>query len=353
MEFKILNKKGRARRGILKLNNIEVETPVFMPVGTNATVKAIKPDDLKEINIRIILSNAYHLYLRPGEKILTQAGGLHKFMNWDRLILTDSGGFQIFSLPDFREITDNGVKFKSHIDGREFFITPERMIEFQINIGSNIIMSFDECVPYPVDFDTAKKAMHRTILWAERGKKIFEKNKKENQALFGIVQGSVYKELREECSKKLVEMDFDGYAIGGLSVGEPYDITFKVIEEFIDILPENKPRYFMGLGTVDEIRKAIEFGIDMFDCVIPTRNARNGQLFTSEGKKQIRNAKYSHLFEPPDKNCDCYVCKNYTLAYLHHLFKCKEILGIMLATYHNIYFLKSEIEKIKKELFEK
>ncbi len=345
------SKKSRARLGeIILENGIHIETPVFMPVGTRATVKAITQEQLKEIDFKIILSNAYHLYLRPGVEIIENANGLHKFMNWDRAILTDSGGYQIFSLAKLRKINDNGVVFQSHIDGRRIELTPESVIDLEIKIGADIIMSFDDCIDYPASHNDTLNALKRTTLWAKRGKKIFDTNKKVYQNLFGIIQGGMYKDLRIQSAEELMEMNFDGYSIGGLSIGEPYDLTFEVLESFMHILPENKPRYFMGLGSIDEIEEAVKMGVDMFDSVFPTRNARNGQVFTYEGKKQLRNAKFKFDLSPIDKKCECFVCKNYSLSYLHHLFINKEILGMQLATYHNLFFMKQKINEIKNKL---
>ncbi len=353
MEFKLIKKssKSKARLGkIILQRGIEIETPVFMPVGTRATVKAISEKELKEIDFKIILANAYHLYLRPGLEIFKITNGIHNFMNWDRAILTDSGGYQIFSLAKLRKINNEGVTFQSHIDGKKLFITPEKGIENQIIIGADIIMSFDDCTEYPSTYEKTKKSLQRTLKWAEKGKKFFDKNKKTYQNLFGIIQGGMYKDLRKLATESLIEMDFDGYSIGGLSIGEPYELTFELLDTFIPLIPENKPRYFMGLGSIEEIEEAVKLGVDMFDSVMPTRNARNGQVFTSEGKKQLRNSKFKYDLSPIDAKCDCYVCKNYSLAYLHHLFITKEILGVRLATYHNLYFMKNKIKEIKKKL---
>jgi len=353
MKFEILkeSKKSKARRGIIYLKNgIKIETPVFMPVATQATVKALLSKDLDEIGIKLILSNAYHLFLRPGKEVIEKAGGLHKFMNWKYGILTDSGGFQIFSLAKLVKINNDGVTFRSHIDGEKIYITPEDIINFQILLGSDIVMSFDQCVGYPCSENEAKEALKRTNLWAERGLKIFRENKKDYQSIFGIIQGGFSKELRRKSAEFITSLNFDGYAIGGLSVGEPYKLTFEILEDLINYIPKNVPRYFMGLGSLKEIEKAINLGIDMFDSVFPTRNARGGAVFTSEGKKQLRNAKYKNCFEPIDKNCDCFVCKNYTMAYLRHLFMSKEISGIILATYHNIYYLNKKIKEIRESI---
>ncbi len=353
MKFQILktSKKSNARLGKLTLQTgVEIETPVFMPVGTKASVKAMTQKNLKEIDFKIILANAYHLYLRPGIDVIENAKGIHKFMSWDRAILTDSGGYQIFSLSKLRKFTDDGVVFQSHIDGKKIYLTPEDAINIQISIGADIIMSFDDCIKYPASHSETLKALNRTSLWAKRGKKFFDKNKKKHQNLFGIIQGGMYKDLRKQSAQKLTAMKFDGYSIGGLSIGEPYELTFDILNSFIHELPADKPRYFMGLGSIDEIEDAVKLGVDMFDSVFPTRNARNGQVFTTDGKKQLRNSKYKLDLEPIDKQCSCFVCKNYSLSYLHHLIINKEILGLQLATYHNLYFMKTKINEIKNKL---
>lgn len=350
MDFKVLHKSGksRARKGLLTLNNgIQIETPVFIPVGTQGTVKSLTQEEIKEIGFNIILANTYHLILRPGIEVINKAQGLHKFMNWDRGILTDSGGFQVFSLSSLRKITDEGVCFQSHVDGKKIFLTPEKAIQAQIVLGSDIVMSFDECIAHNATYDETLKALKRTTLWAKKGMDYFNIHKKEHQSIFGIVQGGFFKDLRKRSAEELLSLNFNGYAVGGFSVGESYDRTFEILDSFIDLLPWDKPRYFMGLGSVEEIEKAISMGIDMFDCVLPTRNARNGQVFTSEGKKQLRNVKFKLLFEPIDKNCACFVCKNYSASYLHHLFNVKEMLAFKLATFHNLFFLNSVINNIK------
>ncbi|MBE3579675.1 MAG: tRNA guanosine(34) transglycosylase Tgt [Caldanaerobacter subterraneus] len=350
IKYKVIKKDARtkARLGILETPHKVIETPVFMPVGTQATVKAMTPDELKEMGATIILGNTYHLYLRPGHKIIEKAGGLHKFMNWDRAILTDSGGFQVFSLSSLRKITEDGVEFRSHIDGSKHFFTPEKVIEIQNSLGSDIIMSFDECAPYPADYDYVKRSMELTIKWAERGKKAHKNT--DRQALFGIVQGGTYKDLRRECAERLVDMDFPGYAIGGLSVGEPKDLMYEIIDFTTDYLPHDKPRYLMGVGTPEDLIEGVIRGIDMFDCVLPTRIARNGTVFTSRGKLIVRDAPYAEDFSALDEECDCYTCKNYSRAYLRHLFKAKEILAARLATYHNLYFLIKLMEKIREAI---
>lgn len=342
-------KQTGARRGVIHTPHGDIQTPVFMPVGTQATVKSMTPDELKDmIDAKIILSNTYHLYLRPGSKLVKEAGGLHKFMNWDRAILTDSGGFQVFSLGDLRTISEEGVEFKSHLDGSKHFFSPESVMETENDLGADIIMAFDECVEYPATYEYTKQSMERTTRWAKRCKEAHKNTEK--QGLFGIIQGGFYKDLRDKSLEDLVAMDFPGYAIGGLSVGEPK-------EEFLDILryttpkmPKNKPRYLMGVGTPDYLIEAALAGIDMCDCVLPTRIARNGTAMTWNGKVVVRNATYERDFTPLDSECDCYTCRNYTKAYLRHLVKTKEILGVRLLSIHNLYFLSKLMERVRKEI---
>lgn len=342
-------KQTGARRGVIHTPHGDIQTPVFMPVGTQATVKSMTPDELKDmIDAEIILSNTYHLYLRPGSKIVKEAGGLHKFMNWDRAILTDSGGFQVFSLGDLRTISEEGVEFKSHLDGSKHFFSPESVMETENDLGADIIMAFDECVEYPATYEYTKQSMERTTRWAKRCKEAHKNTEK--QGLFGIIQGGFYKDLRDKSLEDLVAMDFPGYAIGGISVGEPK-------EEFLDILryttpkmPKNKPRYLMGVGTPDYLIEAALAGIDMCDCVLPTRIARNGTAMTWNGKVVVRNATYERDFTPLDSECDCYTCRNYTKAYLRHLVKTKEILGVRLLSIHNLYFLSKLMERVRKEI---
>ncbi|AIS52308.1 queuine tRNA-ribosyltransferase Tgt [Thermoanaerobacter kivui] len=350
IKYQLIKKDSRtkARLGILQTSHGIIETPVFMPVGTQATVKTMTPEELKEIGATIILSNTYHLYLRPGHKLIEKAGGIHKFMNWDRAILTDSGGFQVFSLSSLREITEEGVEFRSHIDGSKHFFTPEKVIEIQNALGADIIMSFDECAPYPADYGYVKNSMELTIKWAERGKKAHKNTDK--QALFGIVQGGTYEDLRKECANRLVEMDFPGYSIGGLSVGEPKNLMYDILDLTTDYLPEDKPRYLMGVGSPDDLIEGVIRGVDMFDCVLPTRIARNGTVFTSKGKLVVRNAAYAEDFSPLDDECECYTCKNYSRAYIRHLFKANEILAARLATIHNLYFLVKLMERIREAI---
>lgn len=346
-QFELLkkSKECKARLGKIKTNHGEIETPIFMPVGTRATVKTMTPEELKDLKAQIILSNTYHLFLKPGTDIIEKAGGLHKFMNWDRPILTDSGGFQVFSLRNNRKITEEGVEFRSHIDGSKKFLSPEKSMEIQNILGSDIMMAFDECAPYPASHDYVEHSMHRTTRWAKRCKD-YHKNT-DNQALFGIIQGGMYKDLRKESAKDLIELDFPGYAVGGLSVGEPKDMMVDVLDYTTDLMPKDKPRYLMGVGTPDYLFEAVEHGIDMADCVLPTRIARNGTCMTTRGRIVIKNAKYKEDFTPLDPECDCYVCKNYTKAYMRHLFNVDEILGLRLASIHNLHFLINLMENIR------
>lgn len=341
-------KESGARLGRLHTPHGVIDTPVFMPVGTQATVKAMTPEELKSIGAQIILSNTYHLYLRPGEKLVEKAGGLHGFMNWDRAILTDSGGFQVFSLSDLRDITEEGVTFKSHIDGSKHFISPEKAIEIENALGADIIMAFDECPPYPADYDYSKQSTLRTIRWAERCKNAHKNTEK--QALFGIIQGGMYKDLRQEAVREMTKLDFPGYSVGGLSIGEPKPIMYDVLDWTVPLMPENKPRYLMGVGSPDCLIEGVIRGIDMFDCVLQTRIARNGTVFTSNGKLVIKNAKYAEDFRPLDEECDCYACQNYSRAYIRHLFKAQEILGARLTTIHNLRFTIKLMEQIREAI---
>ncbi|MCC5911544.1 MAG: tRNA guanosine(34) transglycosylase Tgt [Clostridiaceae bacterium] len=343
-------KQSGARLGKVHTPHGEIETPIFMPVGTQATVKTMTPEELKEIKSQIILSNTYHLYLRPGHKLIEKAGGLHKFMNWDKPILTDSGGFQVFSLGDLRKITEEGVEFRSHLDGSKHFISPEKAVEIQTSLGSDIMMVFDECAPYPADRDYVKKSLERTTRWAKRCKEAHVNIEK--QSLFGIIQGGMYADLRKQSAEELLELDFPGYAVGGLSVGEPKPLMYEVLEHTTPLMPKDKPRYLMGVGSPDCLIEGVIRGIDMFDCVLPTRIARNGTAMTSHGKVVIKNAKHTESFEALDPECDCYTCKNYSRAYLRHLFKANEVLGLRLLSYHNLYFLLKLMEEVREAIRE-
>ena len=347
--FKILNKDKKARRGLLNTLHGNINTPAFMPVGTAATVKAITTPDLKKTGSEILLGNTYHLMLRPGDNLIKDFGGLHNFMNWDRPILTDSGGYQVYSLAKLRKLTHDGVEFNSHIDGSKIFISPEKSIEIQKNLNSDIVMCFDECTPYPVIYDEAKKSMLLSMDWAERCKNSFDQN--QNQ-LFGIVQGSVYEDLRAISVERLRGIGFDGYAVGGLAVGEKQEEMFKVLDFTCPMLPEDKPHYLMGVGKPDDIIGAVERGIDMFDCVLPTRSGRNGQAFTRLGTINIRNAKFKALDGSIDPMSNNPVCNSYSAGYLHHLFNAKEMLGGMLLSLHNIYFYQNMMREIRESIEE-
>ena len=341
-----IDKTTGARRGVVHTPHGDIQTPIFMPVGTQATVKSMTVEELKENGAQIILSNTYHLYLRPGERIVKEAGGLHNFMRWDRPILTDCGGFQVFSLSDLRTITEDGVEFKSHLDGSKHFFSPEKVMQIEEDLGADIIMSFDECCPYPSTYEYTKNSMERTTRWAKRCKEVH----KTEQALFGIIQGGFYEDLREKSAKDLIELDFPGYAIGGISVGEPKEEFIKMLKFTTPLMPANKPRYLMGVGTPDYLLEAAMAGIDMCDCVLPTRIARNGTAMTSHGKVVVRNANYAEDFTPLDPECDCYTCRNYTRAYIRHLVKCNEILGVRLLSIHNIKFLTNLMERVRMEI---
>lgn len=343
-------KQTGARLGRLHTPHGVIETPIFMPVGTQATVKAMTPEELKDIGSQIILSNTYHLYMRPGHDLIERAGGLHKFMNWDKPILTDSGGFQVFSLGPLRKIKEEGVEFRSHLDGSKHFLSPEKATEIQNALGSDIIMAFDECAPYPADRQYVKNSLERTTRWLERCKAAHKYS--ERQALFGIVQGGMYKELREQSAREITAIDLPGYAIGGLSVGEPKEMMYEVLDYTVPLLPEDKPRYLMGVGSPDDLLEGVLRGIDMFDCVLPTRIARNGTAMTSQGKVVVRNASYAEDFTSLDPECDCYTCRNYTKAYLRHLIKCNEILGARLLTIHNLHFLLKLMENVREAIRE-
>ena len=338
-----------ARTGELNTPHGVVETPIFMPVGTQGTVKAMTPEEVWEIGGRLVLGNTYHLYLRPGHGLISEAGGLHSFMNWKGPILTDSGGFQVFSLGPLRKIEEEGVWFRSHIDGSEHYFTPEKAVEIQEALGSDIAMAFDECSPYPCTYDDALKAVNRTTRWAERCKKA---KRRENQALFGIIQGGVFRDLREKSAAELLNLDFPGYGIGGLSVGEPKDLMYEALENTMPLIPTDRPRYLMGVGSPDCLLEGVARGVDMFDCVLPTRIARNGTVFTHDGKLVVRNAEYARDFSPLDPDCGCYACRNYTRAYIRHLIKANEILGVRLTTIHNLYFILKLMHNIRVAIVE-
>lgn len=343
-------KQSGARLGRLHTPHGTIDTPIFMPVGTQATVKTMSPEELKEMNAQIILSNTYHLFLRPGHDIVREAGGLHAFMNWDRPILTDSGGFQVFSLSKLRDITEEGVTFRSHISGEKLFIGPEKAMEIQNALGADIIMAFDECPPYPADREYVKASTERTYRWLKRCMKAHQRPAE--QALFGIVQGGMYQDLREESARQLVDLDLPGYAVGGLSVGESKELMYEVLDYTTPLLPEHKPRYLMGVGSPDALIEGSIRGIDMFDCVLPTRIARNGTAMTSQGRVVVRNAKYARDFTALDPECDCYTCRNYTKAYLRHLIKADETFGLRLITYHNLYFLLELMKQVRQAILE-
>jgi len=344
MKFELINSNGKARRGKLHFDRGVVETPAFMPVGTYGTVKGMTPDELLETGAHICLGNTFHLMLRPGTEIIRKHGDLHDFMNWQKPILTDSGGFQVFSLGDLRKITEEGVEFRSPINGEKIMLTPERSIEVQRELGSDIVMIFDECTPYPATHEEAKVSMELSLRWAERSKK---EHGDSESALFGIVQGGMYPELREVSLKGLTDIGFDGYAIGGLSVGEPKEDMVNILDTTAYKLPEDKPRYLMGVGKPEDIVEAVRRGIDMFDCVMPTRNARNGHLFVTDGVIKIRNAKHKEDTSTLDPECDCYTCKNFSRAYLHHLDKCNEMLGAQLNTIHNLRFYQRLMQELR------
>ncbi len=358
LKFSVAGKdnNSKARAGFFETDHGAVETPIFMPVGTQGTVKAVNQDFLtNEIKAQIVLSNTYHLYLRPGTEILEKAGGLHKFMNWEKPILTDSGGFQVYSLTDLRKLKKEGVEFKSHLDGSAHFFTPEKVIGIQRSIGSDIMMPLDECTPYPCSFEYAQKSKELTTEWAYKNKEAFINSTPlygNVQYLFGIVQGSTFKELREQSAKELIKLDFDGYSIGGLAVGEPTEEMYEIVDFTTGLLPVEKPRYLMGVGRPENILEAISRGVDMFDCVMPTRNARNANLFSWSGVLSMRNAIYKDDFNPVDRECNCYTCRNFTRAYLRHLFIAKEILALELASVHNLYFYLSLVKEARKRILE-
>ncbi len=349
-KYTLKAKSGKARAGVIRTPHGEILTPVFMPVGTVGSVKAMSPHELEEGHAQIILGNTYHLYLRPGHELIRDAGGLHKFISWDKPMLTDSGGFQVMSLAKLRKITKEGVKFQSHIDGSYHLFTPEKVIEIQQALGADIIMSFDECPPFPAERDYVEKSLKITLNWAARGKEAFTNHKK--QALFGIVQGGVYEDLREKSAQKLMEMDFDGYSIGGLAVGEPKADMFRITEFLNPILPQDKPRYLMGVGTPTDLLNNIARGVDMFDCVMPTRNARKGSIFTRYGKMIIKAARYKEDFAPIDPQCNCYTCRHFSRAYIRHLITMNEILGMRLTTIHSLYFYQELMQMARQAILE-
>jgi len=341
-------KQSGARLGRIHTPHGVMETPAFMPVGTQATVKTMSPEELKAMDAHIILSNTYHLFLRPGHDLIKRAGGLHKFMNWDRPILTDSGGFQVFSLSEMRKITEEGVQFRSHLNGDKLFLSPEKAMEIQNALGSDIMMAFDECPPAGADHAYVKQSLERTTRWAERC--LASHARPSDQALFAIVQGGMFADLRKQSADELTSMDFPGYAIGGLSVGEPKPVMYAMLEETVPLLPADKPRYLMGVGSPDALLEGAIRGVDMFDCVLPTRIARNGTTMTSEGRVVVRNAKYAEDFGPLDPACDCYTCRNYSRAYIRHLIKADESFGIRLTTYHNLHFLLQLMRDVRQAI---
>ena len=351
LKYKVLAKDGNARLGVLETAHGEVRTPAFMPVGTAATVKAMFPEDIKTTGADIILGNTYHLMLRGAAERIHKFGGLRKFMNWHGPILTDSGGFQVLSLTKLRKITEEGVTFRSHLDGTKYELTPERSMEIQYFLGSNVTMILDECPPYPISHMKAKKSMELSLRWAERSKAAFIK--REGHGIFGIVQGSVFEDLRAKSAQTLVDMDFDGYALGGVAIGEMQELMFQTLEFTVPLLPQEKPRYLMGIGKPKDIVGSVMRGVDMFDCVLPSRSGRNGQAFVRGGTINIKNAKYSEDTKPLDEKCECYTCKNYSRAYLYHLVRCKEILGAMLVTMHNLTYYQDLMQALRKAIEEK
>ncbi|MCA9398674.1 MAG: tRNA guanosine(34) transglycosylase Tgt [Candidatus Omnitrophica bacterium] len=353
--FTLLKKEKttKARLGLIKTDHGTIESPFFMPVGTNGTVKSLRFEDLESIGAQLMLANTYHLYLRPGCDILKEAGGLHGLSGWTKPILTDSGGYQVFSLSKLRKITDDGVKFRSHLDGTPLYFTPEKVMEIEQIIGSDMVMPLDECAPYPCDRKQAEGSVRRTTDWARRSKEHFLKlGMNKNQHLFGIVQGATYQDLREQSAKELLELDFEGYAIGGVSVGEPVEEMFKALDWVMPLLPEDRPRYFMGIGLPDQIVKAVGEGIDMFDCVLPTRFGRHATAFTRKGRRILRNAQFANDPGPIDETCDCQVCRRYSRAYIRHLANLSEITGLTLITYHNLYFYVNLMKQIRTAIQE-
>ncbi len=347
MKFELLNTDGKARRGQLSFDRGTVQTPAFMPVGTYGTVKAMTPEEVKATGAEILLGNTFHLMLRPGPEVIAAHGDLHDFMNWHGPILTDSGGFQVFSLGALRKMSEEGVSFRSPLDGALIELTPERSIEMQKVLGSDIVMVFDECTPYPATFEVARLSMELSLRWAARSKKAHEGN---SSALFGIVQGGMYHDLRVQSLEGLKAIGFDGYAIGGLSVGEPKDLMLSTLTEIAPLLPEDKPRYLMGVGKPEDLVEGVVRGVDMFDCVLPTRNARNGHLFIEEGVVKIRNSQYKNDLGPLDPHCDCYTCQNYSRAYLYHLYRCGEILAARLNTIHNLHYFQKLMRGLRESI---
>lgn len=365
--YRLLKTSHSARRGVLKTAHGEIQTPFFMTIGTVGAIKGLIPVEVGDLGGQVILSNTYHLHLRPGEDLVKEAGGLHKFMNWDGPILTDSGGYQVFSLAKIRKLKEEGVEFRSHLNGEKIFLTPEKAIEIQMKLGSDIMMCLDECPPYPAERKYVENSLGLTTRWARRCKDYFSrsqelglKSKKtaeplfpnSDQLLFGIVQGGMYPDLRKESAERLVEIGFDGYALGGLSVGEPNEMMYEVLNSSVSILPEDKPRYLMGVGTPQDIFEAVERGVDMFDCVLPTRNARHGHLYTSQGIVRIKKEQYKKDFSPLDPNCDCYTCKNFSRAYLRHLYHAGEVLSLRLNTLHNVAFYLNMMKQIRQSIEE-
>lgn len=352
IQYRLIKKEKHtgARLGEIITPHGTFQTPMFMPVGTLATVKAMSPEELKAMDAGIILSNTYHLWLRPGPELVEEAGGLHKFMNWDQAILTDSGGFQVFSLAENRKITEEGVHFRNHLNGSKMFLSPEKAIDIQNKLGADIIMSFDECPPFDESYDYIKKSVERTSRWAERGLKAHQKV--DQQGLFGIIQGAGFKDLRMQSARDLISMDFPGYSIGGLSVGETKEEMNDVLDYITPVIPENKPRYLMGVGAPDSLIDGVIRGIDMFDCVLPTRIARNGTCMTSKGRLVVKNAKFARDFRAIDENCSCYTCQNYSRAYIRHLFKADEIFGLRLTSYHNLHFLINLMKQVRQAILD-
>lgn len=357
--FSLSHTSGSARRGVLKTTHGEIQTPFFMTIGTVGAIKGLIPAEVGELGGQVILSNTYHLHLRPGEETVQKAGGLHKFMNWEGPILTDSGGYQVFSLAKIRKLKADGVEFQSHLDGKKIFLTPEKAIDIQLKLGSDIIMCLDECPPYPAERKYVKNSLHLTTEWAKRCKNSWEsgvrssKNNKlptPSSQLFAIVQGGMHADLRQESARQLIDIGFDGYAIGGLSVGEPNEMMYEVLDSTVPVLPEDKPRYLMGVGTPIDILEAVERGVDMFDCVLPTRNARHGHLYTSQGVIRIKRNEFKEDFSPLDPECHCYTCKNFTKSYLRHLFVANEILSLRLNTLHNVAYYLNLMRQIREAI---